>query len=198
VPGAPPPSAAVGSPGVDNQKSNRKRKGKKEGTASGGPTTPGEDGVEGRQSLDVGNGVQGAGYGQGQGRGNGAQGPRQDREQPREQHHQDGRGDGRGGGPVGDRNRNAKRVNGAGGIVNMPPPVVISPPVVVEADTPTTPGIDSALDPVAKKARNLNKKLKAIEELKEKAKRGERLEATQLRKMEGEAEIRKELISLGV
>ena len=40
--------------------------------------------------------------------------------------------------------------------------------------------------------------LKAIEELKEKAKRGERLEATQLKKMEGEVVIRKELSSLGV
>ena len=40
--------------------------------------------------------------------------------------------------------------------------------------------------------------LKAIEELKEKSKRGERLEATQLTKMEGEADIRKELASLGV
>jgi translation initiation factor 2A len=39
--------------------------------------------------------------------------------------------------------------------------------------------------------------LKAIDELKEKAKRGERLEATQLKKMEGEAEIRRELASLG-
>ena len=39
--------------------------------------------------------------------------------------------------------------------------------------------------------------LKAIEELKEKHKRGERLEATQLKKMEGEAEIRKELKALG-
>jgi len=38
--------------------------------------------------------------------------------------------------------------------------------------------------------------LKAIEELKEKAKRGERLEATQLRKIDGEAEIRKELATL--
>ena len=36
-----------------------------------------------------------------------------------------------------------------------------------------------------------------IEELKEKAKRGERLEATQLKKMEGEADIRKELATLG-
>ncbi|KAF5387019.1 hypothetical protein D9615_002066 [Tricholomella constricta] len=69
--------------------------------------------------------------------------------------------------------------------------------VEVEVASPVTPGLDSSLDPVAKKVRNLNKKLKAIEELKEKAKRGERLEATQLRKMEGEVEIRKELTSLG-
>ncbi|KAG8217066.1 eukaryotic translation initiation factor eIF2A-domain-containing protein [Butyriboletus roseoflavus] len=62
---------------------------------------------------------------------------------------------------------------------------------------PPTPGAEQ-LDPTAKKARNLNKKLKAIEELKEKAKRGERLEATQLKKMEGEVDIRKELSSLGV
>jgi translation initiation factor 2A len=40
--------------------------------------------------------------------------------------------------------------------------------------------------------------LKAIEELKEKAKRGERLEATQLKKMEGETDIRKELGALGL
>jgi translation initiation factor 2A len=39
--------------------------------------------------------------------------------------------------------------------------------------------------------------LKAIEELKEKQKRGERLEATQLKKIEGEAEIKKELVTLG-
>jgi translation initiation factor 2A len=38
--------------------------------------------------------------------------------------------------------------------------------------------------------------LKAIEELKEKAKKGERLEATQVKKMEGEADIRKELAVL--
>lgn len=43
----------------------------------------------------------------------------------------------------------------------------------------------------------IKRQLKAIEELKEKAKRGERLEATQVRKIEGEEEIRKELASLG-
>ena len=43
----------------------------------------------------------------------------------------------------------------------------------------------------------LDFQLKAIDELKEKAKRGERLEATQLKKIEGEADIRKELENLG-
>ena len=40
--------------------------------------------------------------------------------------------------------------------------------------------------------------LKAIEELKEKSERGEHLEATQLKKIESEAEIRKELASLSI
>jgi translation initiation factor 2A len=38
--------------------------------------------------------------------------------------------------------------------------------------------------------------LKAIEELKEKVKRGERMEVTQLKKIEGELDIRKELDAL--
>ncbi|PFH53541.1 hypothetical protein AMATHDRAFT_137237 [Amanita thiersii Skay4041] len=67
-----------------------------------------------------------------------------------------------------------------------------------EPDPATAPAQENGLDATAKKIRNLTKKLKAIEELKEKAKRGERLEATQVRKMEGEGEIRKELASLGV
>ena len=40
--------------------------------------------------------------------------------------------------------------------------------------------------------------IKAIEELKEKQKKGERVEVTQLKKIETEAEIRKELASLGI
>jgi len=69
---------------------------------------------------------------------------------------------------------------------------------VPELERPASPGADHTLDPAAKKARNLNKKLKAIDELKDKAKRGERLEVTQLRKIEGEAEIRKELAALDI
>ena len=40
--------------------------------------------------------------------------------------------------------------------------------------------------------------LKAIEELKDKQKKGERLEATQLKKIDTEVEIRKELAGLGI
>ncbi|PIL33139.1 hypothetical protein GSI_04588 [Ganoderma sinense ZZ0214-1] len=63
---------------------------------------------------------------------------------------------------------------------------------------PPTPGGEGGLDPIAKKVRNLTKKLKAIDELKDKQKKGERLEATQLKKIDTEAEIRKELAGLGI
>ncbi|KAI0695088.1 translation initiation factor eIF-2A [Cerioporus squamosus] len=72
------------------------------------------------------------------------------------------------------------------------------PAVNGASSVPPTPGADLGLDPIAKKVRNLNKKLKAIDELKEKQKKGERLEATQLKKIDTEAEIRKELSGLGI
>ncbi|KAF9653864.1 translation initiation factor eIF-2A [Thelephora ganbajun] len=83
--------------------------------------------------------------------------------------------------------RRSVDVNGG----RYPPP----PPIQQEESADM---IDPTLDANAKKVRNLNKKLKAIEELKEKAKRGERLEATQLKKIDTEAEIRKELAELSV
>ncbi|KAI0933413.1 hypothetical protein AcV5_005560 [Taiwanofungus camphoratus] len=80
--------------------------------------------------------------------------------------------------------------------VSAPADVPLSP---VDDSVPPTPGGDATgLDPMAKKVRNLNKKLKAIEELKEKAKKGERLEATQLKKIDTEAEIRKELAAMSI
>ncbi|PCH38525.1 translation initiation factor eIF-2A [Wolfiporia cocos MD-104 SS10] len=79
--------------------------------------------------------------------------------------------------------------------VNGVPEEVASP---TNGFVPQTPGADGGLDPIAKKVRNLNKKLKAIDELKEKAKKGERLEATQIKKIETEADIRKELAALGI
>jgi len=125
-----PGAPSTPTPGQDNQKgNNRKRKGKKEGGAS----TPGTPGQEDGSDGPVAGGRQQQQH----------QGQRQDRE-----------GGGGGGG------RNGKKVNGAGGVVTLPPPVVITPaPVVVDAEAPVTPGADSALDPVAKKARNLNKKV---------------------------------------
>lgn len=102
-----------------------------------------------------------------------------------------------------------KSVDVNGGTRDPPPPI--------ELEQSTDAG-DPALDTNAKKIRNLNKKasganavcipvtdldvrpkqLKAIEELKEKAKRGERLEATQLRKIDTEEQIRKELEELSI
>ncbi|KAI9451986.1 eukaryotic translation initiation factor eIF2A-domain-containing protein [Lactarius psammicola] len=88
---------------------------------------------------------------------------------------------------------------GAAGSAAGPALVVETGDIVAnnEESVPPTPGVE-ALDPVQKKVRNLNKKLKAIEDLKEKAARGERLEATQLKKIESEADIRKELGALSV
>lgn len=94
----------------------------------------------------------------------------------------------------GNRGKRQPQSNDVGGgtlSLQLPPPVVVP-----EVELPTSPGVDNALDAAAKKARNLNKKLKAIEELKDKAKRGERLEVTQLRKIDAEVEIRKELAAL--
>lgn len=68
--------------------------------------------------------------------------------------------------------------------------------VPADVESPLSPGADGMLDPTQKRIRNLNKKLKAIEELKEKLSRGEKLEATQYKKIETEAEIRKELSSI--
>ncbi|KAF8179670.1 eukaryotic translation initiation factor 2A [Pholiota molesta] len=184
VPGAPPPGSA-GAPGGDAQK-NRKRKGKKE-------QGQGEDGAAGAgASLEV-PPVQYEGAG------------RQQHPQQQRREQQKGAANGHA------VNGHARKPNGAGPGAPPPPPGLLptapaspapplevpapAPPAAVEDAVPPTP--DGALDAVAKKARNLNKKLKAIEELKEKARRGERLEATQLRKMEGEAEIRRELAALG-
>lgn len=64
-----------------------------------------------------------------------------------------------------------------------------------DAPTPGT-GTGEGLDPVQKKIRNLTKKLKAIDELKDKRNRGEKMEATQLKKIEGEDSIREDLAKM--
>ncbi|KAG2021185.1 eukaryotic translation initiation factor 2A [Coprinopsis cinerea AmutBmut pab1-1] len=105
-----------------------------------------------------------------------------------------GAANGQQGGGGGKKGKNRAQP-GSGNGSAAPTPPAPSTPAALEPQTPVTPGGDG-LDAVAKKIRNLNKKLKAIDELKEKQKRGERLEATQLKKIEGEADIRKELAGL--
>ncbi|KAL7414825.1 eukaryotic translation initiation factor eIF2A-domain-containing protein [Mrakia frigida] len=71
--------------------------------------------------------------------------------------------------------------------------LAVAAPVVVEVVPEVVP---ESADPVAKKIRNLLKKLKAIDELKEKLAKGEKLEATQVLKIKNEGGIRSELASL--
>lgn len=63
---------------------------------------------------------------------------------------------------------------------------------VVEVANP----VDNDADATQKKIRNLNKKLKAIVDLKDRRNKGETLEATQLKKIEGETAILQELRAL--
>jgi len=101
--------------------------------------------------------------------------------------------------------RRERGVSGGMGGLDLETLAVVVPNVKVDSDGVATnkdaelptPGVE-ALDPVQKKVRNLSKKLKAIDELKEKAARGERLEATQLKKIESEVDIRKELTALNL
>ncbi|KAG9124395.1 hypothetical protein FRC07_011779 [Ceratobasidium sp. 392] len=83
------------------------------------------------------------------------------------------------------RKKGKKDKSGAGTPVEE---VVAAPPPVEE--------VAAEPDPTAKKIRNLSKKLKAIEDLKAKLARGDKLEVTQMQKIDAESEIRKELDSL--
>jgi translation initiation factor 2A len=60
--------------------------------------------------------------------------------------------------------------------------------------TPTTPGGN----PTEKKVRGLLKKIRAIEDLKMRLAGGEKLEDTQMRKIESEEGVRRELNGMGV
>ena len=183
VPGAPPNGSSPG------QGQNKKKKGKKDGGGEG----RGEDGSG--QVVDGPVNGNGGEHKQSQGQRNNVQGSsRQDR-----------------GDQQGQSNKGKRQQPQSSDLGRGTPPLQLSPG---EPELPTSP--DNTLDPAAKKARNLNKKvsfffgfaslslsdhlkkLKAIEELKDKLKRGERLETTQLKKIEGEVEIRKELAALGL
>lgn len=187
VPGAPPGSSPHSpSPAPDGEKRNRKRKGKK-------------DGEEGE-----GNGNNGNGNGNGNANGNGQRQEKAPRRKDKERNGDDTPASGRPSievtpADIAPPKTNGKlKPNGNGTLYIPPPDLTLDGAGEPSPGVGTPGGPDNLLDPIAKKVRNLNKKLKAIDELKDKAKRGERLEATQLKKMEGEAEIRKELSALGI
>lgn len=80
----------------------------------------------------------------------------------------------------------------ANGRAKQPPPL---PPVEAPDVTVTSPG--SGGGPQDKKIRALLKKLRAIDDLKMRRAGGEKLEGTQLKKMDTEEEVRNELEGLG-
>ncbi|KAI8814075.1 eukaryotic translation initiation factor eIF2A-domain-containing protein [Cladochytrium replicatum] len=90
-----------------------------------------------------------------------------------------------GGGKGGNKN---KKKNRKGGEEILPPPVAAPPPL---PNIPNPAHIEKE-----KKIKNINKKLKAIEEIKQKIASGEKLELTQVKKVETEAGLRKELQDL--
>ncbi|KAF8465947.1 eukaryotic translation initiation factor eIF2A-domain-containing protein [Kalaharituber pfeilii] len=105
-------------------------------------------------------------------------------------------------GPAGDnrqqRQQNHKGQNGANTGANNPVasapgvPTGVSGPL---SPVPGTPGTPSTSE--EKKVRGLHKKLRAIEELKMRLAKGERLEDTQLKKIQTEGAVRRELEMLG-
>ncbi|CCV00571.1 unnamed protein product [Malassezia sympodialis ATCC 42132] len=88
--------------------------------------------------------------------------------------------------PPGAAGRKSRKVPGA-------PDRAAPKPTMGAADIGANHGEAGAVE---KKLRNLTKKLKAIEQLKERRDRGETLEQTQLQKIDTEADIRRELATL--
>ncbi|GAA5951776.1 hypothetical protein JCM21900_001071 [Sporobolomyces salmonicolor] len=73
----------------------------------------------------------------------------------------------------------------------------LAPPVPIVEQPPPEPQPEPALSAEDKKRRAIIKKLTAIEQLKVKKAAGEKLELTQYKKLDSEAELRKELEALG-
>ncbi|KAH7340102.1 translation initiation factor eIF-2A [Rhizoctonia solani] len=67
---------------------------------------------------------------------------------------------------------------------------------VVVPEPEPEPAAPAEPDPLVKKIRNLTKKLKAIDDLKQRLARGDKLEVTQMQKIDAENDIRKELAGL--
>jgi translation initiation factor 2A len=80
-------------------------------------------------------------------------------------------------------------------VAQAPPPVQTKQPAPPPDVTVTSPGAGNS--PHEKKVRSLLKKVRAIEELKMRQAGGEKLEDTQIRKIETEEGVRKELAALG-
>lgn len=92
---------------------------------------------------------------------------------------------------------NAKANNkkkGAG--TSTPPTPAAESAAPVASGAADVGGNAAGMGAIDKKLRNLNKKLKAIQELKDKRDKGEKLEQTQLQKIETEASLREELSNL--
>ena len=81
--------------------------------------------------------------------------------------------------------------------LNIPPPPIpnSAPEIDITTPTPTTPSATGTAN--EKKVRGLLKKIRAIEDLKMRLAGGEKLEDTQMRKIESEEQVRGELGGLG-
>jgi translation initiation factor 2A len=147
VPGAPhTPSPG---PGADGERKNRKRKGKKDGEEG-----QGQGGYEGQGQGQ--NQQGGKGGNQNQGGGNQKRKERGERAaQGSGEQGEDARRPSIEVTPANGDEANGKLHNGNGnGSLYIPPS-----DLVVDGESPLTSGLDGALDPAAKKARNLNKKV---------------------------------------
>lgn len=80
---------------------------------------------------------------------------------------------------------------------SLAPPVPHVAPAAAEPTAAEVEAASGALSPEDKKRRAIVKKLTAIDQLKVKKAAGEKLELTQHKKLESEAELRKELAALG-
>jgi len=92
-------------------------------------------------------------------------------------------------------NGDSSSAPGSGAATPAPAPEPAAAPVPALA--PPIPVVEPTLSPEDKKRRAIVKKLTAIEQLKVKKAQGEKLELTQHKKLDSEAELRKELAALG-
>lgn len=97
------------------------------------------------------------------------------------------------GGAKGSGGANNKKKSAGTSTPPTPAPEAAAPLASGAADVG---GNAAGMGAIDKKLRNLNKKLKAIQELKDKRDKGEKLEQTQLQKIETEASLREELANL--